>query len=245
MKNAIFILSFILVVTNISFCQNSRKPINISNDFYTIKISDGVGYTNGYTKTTEKNGTDYFKMENVRLRTIFERVYPNSTLKFSDNKYANKFLNVDLIFQGMSLEEFQPLFKQQICNYFPIKILELKGDSEKWTLRKQDSVLLASKVFSAKLMDVLGKGFKTLETFDDSGKYKIENVSLEEFAKKLSKLLKIPVENNIESKSVYAFELKITQPIDYEDVKKQLESFGFQIISEKYNNKVLEISTKP
>jgi hypothetical protein len=244
MKNVILILSFILVLTNTSFCQNSRKPINISNDFYTIKISDGIGKISGSTITTEKNGKDYIKIENASLKTILERVYQNSSLKFTDNTFANQYLTVDLTFQGISLDEFQPLFKQQICTYFPIKILEFKGDSEKWTLQIQDSVLLASKVFSAKLMDVFGKGFKTLETYNDSGKYKIENVSLDEFAKKISKLLKIPVKNNIESKSVYTFELKITNPIDYEDVKKQLEGFGFQIISEKYSNKVIEISSK-
>ncbi len=244
MKKHLLLLIYILLSNKYCYSQNLRPQINISNDFYTIKISEGVGKVNGSIRTVEKNGINYFKIENASFKTILERVFPYSNLKFIDNSIINQYLNVDLIFQGISLDEFQPLFIQQISNYFPVKITGFKSESEKWTLQKQDSSLLSKKIHTVKLMDAIKRQYSSLVSFSSDGEYKAEGISLNEFGKKLSQQIHIPIENKIESKSVYDFELKISNPIDYENIKKQLESFGFQIITEKYNNETLEISSK-
>ncbi len=244
MKKNLFLLSFTFFLSQYGYSQNSRTPIDISNEFYTIKISEGISPLKGSRVSVEKKENNSFNIENASLKTILERVFPNSTLKFVDNKFAEELLNVTLTFRGISFEEFQPLFIQQISKYFPIKIVDLKGILEKWTFQKQDSVLLSKKFSVVKFMDVPSNKINSMVTYSSDGDFKAQKVSLDGFAKNLSQQIKIPIENKIESKGVYDFELKISNPIDYEDIKKQLEGFGFQIVTEKYNNKVLEISTK-
>lgn len=245
--NKNLLLQLILIVTtNAIFAQTSRKAINISNDFYTIKIDDGVGQklnlqggTIGkQTYTITKQGEGFIRMQDAPLKMVLKNVFPDKIFKIKSLTQPEEVISIELAYPGITKDEASKLFLQNLSEYFSWKINEQQGLSEKWTFQLLDSLKLAKQAHEPK---DIPEGYGVLEMNSSDGDWSVEKSTLEDLANRLGKKIDVKIDNAITSEKKFHFEFTLKKPFDFEIVNKKLKEYGIGIVKEKNTNRVIEI----
>jgi hypothetical protein len=245
MNKNLLLLVIIFVSTNVILAQTIRKPINISNDFYTIKIDEGVGQkfdlkggVIGQTYTITKQREGFIRMEDAPLKMVLQNVFPDKTFIIKSLALPDKVISIELAYPGITKEEASNLFLQQLTKYFSWKINEQQGSQEKWTFQLLDSLKLAKQAHEPK---DIPEGYGVLEMNSSDGDWSVEKSTLDDLANRLGKKIDIKIDNTITFEKKYHFDFMLKESFDYEVIKNKLQEYGIGVIIEKNSSKVIEI----